>query len=754
MECFDRNTIFSQIINSNKQLIFLRNCKSNGITTFCRCKFKDRDTIYLTEDSDGKIKCAYSTFEKYNSEVGKMEKFEINLNRIKLISPLLAGFLYLLPTSINFFGINVPSNGTFFANLAKDSSNLIIEGVLNRKIKTFCELLKKALSEGNSKKVYLIVEHASNMSENFIREIKNVLTENIQAVCILCFDDSNIPQEYKNNFLENDYDCFAFGFPSLEEGGLSILEGEHIEITKNVKIMYLRSSNYKEFKNKYYKSIHKKIERKQMINLIIKYLCVFGHNKLTKNDLYLILEFINQGNFIDNSINVDETIKELIDCRFLSEDLENNCYEILNYEKLDFEKSKAFSLSFLEYLPNVAENNIVSYRLFKSIFQNTENIEFISEETIAEYIDEILVEKDTELKDLFLSKLQNKSFKKYNEWKKIYISLFNYKFYSFIPKCEETKNNNCLFLIKLAKSHELFDKDIANDISDKIEDCKNINQKVLLYIVLYDYYDTHNQKESSNLINAIKSNENLKESFYYKYLLLLIAEKENDWSKMINMFDESINNLTYKEQFRAINSKFAFCMMRYVDGKKNDKNKEEYIAEIAKKLQTHECFTINDTFVLNNFLVFKYMFGVNLLGNDSINYNKIFKIDNHSTQTHHYLLNKAIYDSIIKKNIKYFNFNFFIKFDDEFNKQSRINSFIYNYYVVARYLRKKLATNKARKIIHNNKNFQNYRNYSNFVKIEGMKSDEIKKNVNFLIKYGFMVHRTLDIKYLVEELDK
>lgn len=754
MICFDRNTIYNLIRASDKQMFFLTNCKNNGITTFCRCKFINDDVIYLTENTNGQIVSACSTFEEYNQVVKRKEKKSKFFEQIKTICPLIADFLYLLPGSESFLGVHFPSPGTFFRNFAIDLSNLILNLAIHGKVNTFGDFLKISLSKSKLQKVYLIVEHANERSDNFIREINNILNENKQVYAIFCFDDC-VSAEYENNFNEDKYYERVFGLPEFKDGGEEILNGENIKITDDIRELYSKSATYKDFKNRYVNLKRKEIEINQNYLVLVKFLCSFNSDRLSKIDVELAMDFlINDGEYVDARMSVEEAIRGLIKSGFLYEDLENGYFQILKFSPLDAEMSNYIACSFLAYLESKEASHIISYPLFKSIFINSKSLEHVSENIIAQYIKNVASDKDLSFKESFFLELARKSFKKYENWKEVYACLFNQKLYKYIPTYEGVNNTHYYFLTKLARSHETIDDDIPNEIKKMINQYESKSIKVLLYILLYDYYDTHNQKECIVLVNKLKSNNKIEDSLYYKYLRLLLAEKEQEWCQMIDMFDKSISDLPSEEAFRAINSKFAFSMMRYIDGGKKDNFKENYISKIANELINHDFFTINDSFVLNNLLVYKYIFGKDLLQNYYIDYEKIFNKSNVSTQTHHYWLNKSIFESITHRSLKYFDFNFFIKFQDERGKESRINSFIYNYFVVSKYVRKRNPSKRVKKLIDKNANFKTYRNYSKYVEINKMKHIDIVNNIDFLIKYGYMVHRTIDIKYLIDELEK
>lgn len=755
MYCFDRNAIYNLIITNDKQISFLTNCKHNGITTFCRCKFKNDPVIYLAENESGKIIAANSTFEEFNSVLKKAEKSIELFKKIKLICPLIADFLYLLPTSQDSLGMHFSSPGTFFRNITLDLSNSILELAIKGKISTFNDFLKKSISKSEHQKIYLIIEHASMSSDNFIHDISNVLNENKQIHAIFCFDDSNIPQEYKMNFEKNRYEEYIFGKAEFNCGGEEILKGENIRITSIVKKMYSESINYKDFKNKYMNSICNEIEINQNYLVLSKYICSFNIDKLSKVDIQLVIDFlINNANYIDKKMTVEEAFNGLIKLGFLTEDLEDGYFQIIDFNHFDTKKNNFFICSFLFYLKDENKLLKISYRLFKTFVLNFKSLKYFTDAIIVLHIEKVLNDKDLNFKDFFLVELAKKTFKEYDDWKQIYICLFNKKFYKYIPAYNDENNINYFFLMKLARSHETVEETIPNEIRKKIDICKNEDTKVLLYILLYDYYDTHNQKECNFLIEKLKLNNKIKESSYYKYLQLLLAEKEQDWFKMIDMFDKSINSLPPEEAFRATNTKFAFSIMRYIDGGEKNRYKQNYIFDIANTLVNFDFFTINDPFVLNNLLVYKYIFGKDLLQNFFIDYGKIFNKANVSTQMHHYWLNKSIFDSLIYKNLIYFDFNFFIKFQDEYGKESRINAFLYNYFVVSKYIGNKKELKRVKKIIDTNTNFKTYRNYLKYIEINKMSHNDVVNNINFLIKYGFMVHRTIDIKYLIKELDK
>lgn len=752
MTCFDRNTIFGVIKNNPKQAIFLTKCKGNGITTFCRCKFNNENVVYLAEDNNGKITTSNSNFDEYKKIVKSKENTNEILKRIKMICPLVADFLYLLPSSFDLLGIRFLSPGTFFRNLSLDLANSMINLAIEGKLKTFGDFLKMAISKSKIDYIYLIIEHANQLSDNFISEIKAVLKDNEQAHAIFCFDDDCVPAEFKFAF-ENEFVEYVFGFASFENGGEEILKGENIEITDEIKALYSNSTNYIDFRSKYARLNYRQTEIEQNLLVLIKYISLFDADRMSKNDIELVLEYlITNPNYIDAKFTVNDVIKMMTNSGFLIQDLESDCFRIFKIKTVDKEGDVALIHSFLLYLANKDESQLITYDFFKSLFISSNNLEHFPPYLVAGHILNIVLDIDENFKNTLFAVLKNMTFE-YKYWKPIFVALFNNKYFKYIPRCSNMSNNSN-FLIKLASSHEYYVPDMQNEIEMLITKCANNDTRVLLYAVLYDYLDTHSQEKCLKLVESLKRDSLLKDSQYYKYLQILLAEKEERWETMNSMFDDSLGRLHKEEICRALNTKLAFSIMRYIDGWEEDQKKSKYISDIARALVSDDYFTINDPFIICNLLTYKYIFGTDLLADYIINYDKMFDRTNITTATHHYLMNKSIYEVLIHNNIRLFNYKMFLSLPNEYNKKSRINALIYNYYVVAHYTNNWSAIRAANKLIKGNAFFKEYRNYEKIAIIKKMNNCDIKKNIKFLIRYGFMVHRTIDIKYLIEELEK
>ena len=161
--CYDRAYETQQFLRSSKRVIALTDCKGNGTTLFLQNKLINKAYIFLTENKNGEIimASAHKRIEDSKDDIDQFLNSCIKeIDQIKL----LANFLYLDKI-----------NGTLFRNLTNDSLTIYQKKLQSlNSFDCFFDYYCNYYDFENHGHIYLIIDKANVLTEQFLRKIKKM----------------------------------------------------------------------------------------------------------------------------------------------------------------------------------------------------------------------------------------------------------------------------------------------------------------------------------------------------------------------------------------------------------------------------------------------------------------------------------------------------------------------------------------------------------------------------------------------------
>ncbi len=727
--CYDRAYETQQFLRSSKRVIALTDCKGNGTTLFLQNKLINKAYIFLTENKNGEIimASAHKRIEDSKDDIDQFLNSCIKeIDQIKL----LANFLYLDKI-----------NGTLFRNLTNDSLTIYQKKLQSlNSFDCFFDYYCNYYDFENHGHIYLIIDKANVLTEQFLRKIKKMFDKNYRVKLIFTFITPYIPIEFINLF--NDIEIINFGKPIFENARI-IFKNMNLDESCIDEKMYNSCANFEDFQKKYNEIQKLKFEKApEPISLFFEMLKHFDC-RINKYILNVFYEYITNTGCVNKQINFEEIYLELHDKMIISlsegeESIKINLFSS-KYDNtmIDFD-------SFIIFLLDKEDYHLLNYEALYFIFKLdsiTPSSKFILEvfmrSTNIKHIKEIL-------------KLHNYFIKDTDTYLLVFAKLYNMKLFNYIPKINELKLDKFPYKIL----YQLIDEKKHKKTSDRVYiDCikeyfsTNINFACLIEIMYFDYCINHKRNKLEKFFEKdnVYYYENYSKSKYYYILQNIVAYHFNDFNLALKVFDESINkcldksneNITY-----FLNNKFVYLLKEYLA--KNEYANMTMLKEIYESIIANQSDEVLSRFISNNIgLYLSCSTKENRFSNTDLEYENTWDLFN--------AINSLVFN--FQYNIK-FEINDYLNLEKYVIRSNRIPTkvlYYYNLYVISK--KYKIPFISKLRIYFAMLNDINYKNTDIYMKYRTAKKRKKDATLENLVKYGYISSRVFDINYLIDEIE-
>lgn len=669
-KCFDRckeRYALDNLLIQQKQEIIFTETKQNGFRTFITDYFRheSNEIIFL----DNEIELQNSTPDVKRRIENLFDTLNISKHRnliIKIVK-LLCNGLYLF-SLVDVSPLN--KLGTFLRNILVDGVDIVT--LIFKRSGDLLDLLDFYAKKHPEKRIVIVFKNVEEY-KNLDRLNNYINCKSPNIICVFAFN--NIA---KNIFFERisklDKDeAISFNKPSTFEDLKLIFDGLNYDIAMISEAEYENANNFADI-YKQYQINKKRLDGKDVNISFLNFI----------NCQYNLAFLKSVINYLHDSGQSNITLEEILDSKKV----------IYNKDDLFF-TSNPISTNFI--LNSFTLLSFISYALSKNNVYSSFNIE------LRQYIfNSFLVDRPNDipypiiedaLKNNFkfnYDLLRNLTFSSFDKYMHIFVLLFRYRLFEFIPcfKAENAKDRSGLKIVNailnLKKNKDnAFQK--ANNLLAK--KCYSSKIRCLLAIEILSYCINYNRPSINKFFQK-------KSILYYKrfedagscynLLLSIVANYCNNISKGSLLFKEAIRTSDEDIKWKIKNNYFAYLMANY-----KDSGYRAEIENVYKQILGDKHFKINDQFLVANKMMYDVLFckkrGKNY-------YNAINRFDlrfSRETWAMSILVNKYLYKFDISKhkdtirNEFINNLKIFVEKD---TRTPRMNAYYKNIYVMSKKL--------------------------------------------------------------------